>query len=124
MGINTQVHAEDPAPFVVPSPDQNVSQETFDAANPLTLEGDGSIAANATPGDILTRALSFLFPLAGLALFAMLVWAGFEILAGATSKKVDAGQQRATAAIIGFILLFVSYWIIQLLEIVFEIAIF
>ena len=54
----------------------------------------------------------------------MLVWAGFEMVAGATEKKsLDAGKQRATAAVIGFGLLFVSYFFAQLLEVVFGLKI-
>ncbi|NCN24376.1 MAG: hypothetical protein GW945_02745 [Candidatus Pacebacteria bacterium] len=54
----------------------------------------------------------------------MLSWAGFEMLAGASSEKsLDAGKQRATAAIVGFLLLFVSYWIMQIVEVIFGITI-
>jgi len=66
---------------------------------------------------LINRALSFIFPLAGLVLFLMLVWGGFEMLTGAASKQnLDAGKQRITAALIGFLLLFVSYWIVQIIE--------
>jgi hypothetical protein len=46
-------------------------------------------------------------------------------LAGASqgSKSIEAGKQRATTAIVGFILLFVAYWIMQIIEIVFSIQI-
>ncbi len=54
----------------------------------------------------------------------MIVWGGFEILTGAATKKsVDAGKQRITAALLGFLLLFATYWIGQLLEVVFGIVI-
>ncbi|HOZ03068.1 MAG TPA: hypothetical protein PKX78_01065 [Candidatus Woesebacteria bacterium] len=79
----------------------------------------------STPGGIVSRLLAFAFPLAGLILFVMLVWGGFEILIQAPSKKgIDAGKQRVSAAIIGFILLFSSYWIWQIVEVVFGIVIF
>jgi hypothetical protein len=77
-----------------------------------------------TPGGIISRILDFAFPIAGLILFVMIVWGGFEMLMGAADKKsVDAGRQRITAAIIGFFLLFVSFWIIRVVETVLGIKI-
>jgi len=72
---------------------------------------------NLIIGNFINEALNFIFPLAGLVLFIMIVWGGFEMLTGAASKKnLDAGKQRIMAAIVGFILLFCSYWIIQIVE--------
>lgn len=102
------------------------SNETFNLLNPLVQFGDAGLNTQlSTPGGIVSRILAFSLPLAGLILFVMLVWGGFEILAGSpTSKSVDAGKQRITAAIVGFILLFTSYWLVQILEVVFGVAIF
>ena len=99
---------------------------TFDALNPLKVGNSGNVLADdlSTPSGIINRALRYLFPLAGLILFVMLVWGGFEILSTASTKKsIDAGKQRAQAAIIGFILLFTSYWIIQIIQAIFAIKI-
>jgi hypothetical protein len=66
----------------------------------------------------------FAFPIAGIILFLMIVWGGFEMVTGATNaKSMDAGKQRITAAVIGFILLFSSYWLMQIIETVFGLAI-
>jgi len=66
---------------------------------------------------LINRLLEYIFPLASLALFLMLVWGGFEMLTGAASKKnLDAGKQRVTTALIGFVLLFSAYWIAQIVE--------
>lgn len=82
-------------------------------------------AAFTSPGGIISRILLFAFPLAGLILFVMLVWAGFQILAGSAqgSKAIEAGRQRATTAILGFVLLFVGYWVMQIIEVIFGITI-
>jgi len=93
---------------------------TFDAFNPLLIEGSPYAAEFQTPAGILNRLLgSFLFPIAGMILFVMLIWGGFETLLGATGSKKDAGKQRATTAVLGFILLFASYWIAQLVQAIF-----
>lgn len=120
-----------PRPF---SPYEAPSNSFFDMLNPLRHAGGENIFEDApsayadqlsTPGGIVSRVLTFAFPLAGLILFVMLVWGGFEILIQAPSKKgIDAGKQRVTAAIIGFILLFSSYWIWQIIEVIFGVIIF
>lgn len=106
-------------------PLQGPTQETFDTLNPLRISGSNDLADDlSTPGGIVSRLLDFSFPIAGLILFIMLVWGGFEILLGAANKKmVDAGRQRITAALIGFILLFTSYWIMRIIEQIFGIAV-
>lgn len=70
-----------------------------------------------SPAGILNTLIPYLFVFAGLILFVMLLWGGFEMLTGAaTPKSTEAGKQRITAALIGFILLFISYWIAQIVQ--------
>src|SRR3989344_6181316 len=77
-------------------------------------------SANLKAGEIITKLFPYLYILGGMILFAMLVWGGFEMLTGVTEAKAqEAGKQRITTALIGFLLLFVSYWIVQLIQIVF-----
>ncbi|OGJ21834.1 MAG: hypothetical protein A2804_01170 [Candidatus Pacebacteria bacterium RIFCSPHIGHO2_01_FULL_46_10] len=77
-----------------------------------------------TPGGILSALLPYLLTFGGIILFLMFIWGGFEMLTGAAEpKSQEAGKQRMTAAVIGFVLLFTSYWIAQLLQIVFGITI-
>lgn len=108
---------------------QGPTSETFKKLNPLGAGGifgvDAATASQfSSPGGIISRVLRFAFPIAGLILFVMLVWAGFEILSQAsTGKSIQQGSQRATAAIIGFVLLFASYFIMQVVEIIFGITI-
>lgn len=79
---------------------------------------------DTTPAGIVSAVLPLLFTAAGMILFLMLVWGGFEMMINATdSKAQEAGKQRITAAIIGFVLLFCSYWIAQLLQYVFGVTI-
>lgn len=67
-----------------------------------------------TPADILSAALTFIFPIAGLILFANLIWAGFQFLASrGEEKSMEAARGRITSSLLGFILLVVAYWITQ-----------
>lgn len=110
----------------ITAPNQGLTAETLDSLNPLKQYSQGVEEDLSRPGGIISRLLRFAFPLAGIVLFVMLIWSGFEIFTGATSgkKSLDAGKQRATAAVIGFFLLFVSYWLAQILEVIFGITIF
>lgn len=88
-------------------------------AHILNLNGNLS-----TPGGILSTLLPFLFAFGGIILFVMLVWGGFEILFGAAEpKSQEAGKQRITAALLGFLLLFASIWIAQIAEVIFGVNI-
>lgn len=99
-----------------------ITDQDFDDLNPLLIGGGDTKLT--TPGGFISKLLEYAFPLAGIILFVMLVWGGFEMLYGATtSKSMEAGKNRVTAALIGFFLLFSSFWIIQILEVVFGINI-
>lgn len=114
------------APTATPTlavPIPPVDQELLDNLNPLKLFSTKAEKLS-TPGGIISEVLKYAFPIAGMILFGMLVLAGVKMLTGATnSKNMDEGKQIITTAIIGFIILFASYWIIQLIEVVFGIAI-
>jgi len=104
--------------------EENLTQENLNSLNPLVLYGDETINQSfVNPGTLLTRVLVFAFPLAGLILFVMLIWAGLEVLRGASKKSKDEGKKRAESALIGFMLLFASFFLIQVLEVVFGLSI-
>ena len=69
--------------------------------------------------DLLNSILPPLLTIAGLILFGMIIMGGFEMLTAASdAKKAEAGKGRITSAIIGFLIIFCAYWIVQILEIV------
>lgn len=77
-----------------------------------------------SPGLILSALLPYLLTLAGLILFGMLIWGGFTMLTAATDpKKAEAGKQRITTAVVGFIIIFTAYWLMQIVEIIFGIKV-
>lgn len=79
--------------------------------NPLR----GSVLGTATPGEIINRALStVVFPIAGIGMLILILMGGFQIITASMSGKqnyLDVGKRQVTAAIIGFVLLFLVYWI-------------
>lgn len=94
--------------------------QNLDIFDPLIIEKSANQQTFTTPGGILSHfLLNYAFPVAGMILFAMIIWGGFEIMTSSVSGKKDAGRQRITAALIGFVLLFSAYWIAQIIERVF-----
>lgn len=118
----TGCNASPPTPTpAVPIPP--VNQELLDDLNPLKLFSTKADQLS-TPGGIISEVLKYAFPIAGMILFGMLVLAGVKMLTGATnSKNMDEGKQIIGTAVAGFIVLFASYWIIQLIEVIFGIKI-
>jgi len=71
-------------------------------------------------GDLVSIILSNALVLAGVILLFILVFGGIAMIAGAGNNNPEQaakGKQAATSAVIGFIIVFAAYWIIQLIEI-------
>ena len=92
-------------------------------AQKLSLPGQTAIEGpsgflngeSATLGTILSRALPIIFIFAGIGLFLMILASGFTLMTSAgDAKKMEAGKQRLTNAILGFIIIFASFWIVQI----------
>ncbi len=68
---------------------------------------------------IFNALIPYIFALAGLLLFLYLIYGAFTILSAmGEAAKVASGSKIITRALIGFAILFVSYWIMELLEMV------
>ncbi len=101
-----------------------VTSDVLDSFDPLKVAGSPQASTLSTPGGIISRLLEFIFPLAGFGLFIMILAGGLQILAGATNAKgLEEGKKRVTMAIVGFLILFASYWIAQILEVIFGVNI-
>lgn len=100
------------------------TSENFRMLNPLEVLDSSVKNEFNSPGKIISRVLLYLYPLAGLALFAMLVWGGLDILRNAhNSNGLKAGRERITTALIGFFLLFGTFWIVQIVSWIFGLSI-
>ncbi|MBI5151545.1 MAG: hypothetical protein HZA34_03135 [Candidatus Pacebacteria bacterium] len=99
-------------------------RKNIDDAIGINLGGGLTSSNVITFGAILTALLPYLYTASGIILFVMIIVGGFEMLFGATEpKSQESGKQKITSAAIGFILLFVSYWVIQIVQIIFGIQI-
>ncbi len=74
---------------------------------------------------VVSNAIPFIFPIAGVILLLYLVWGGFDILTSmGDSKKVEAAKGKVTNAIVGFLIIFFAYWIVQILDNVFRLGVY
>ncbi len=75
---------------------------------------------NFTLGTIISRSMDFIFIFAGVGLLLMLFAGGFTFLTSAgDSKKLEQGKQQLTNALLGFAIIFVSFWLVQALGYIF-----
>lgn len=74
-----------------------------------------------TIGDLISLGLKISFVVAGLILLFFIIIGGISIIAGAGGndpEKAKKGQQAVTSALIGFVIIFVAYWIVRLIEVI------
>lgn len=67
-------------------------------------------------GDVVTRLIPFVFAFAGIGLLLMIISAGFTLLTSAgDAKKLDMGKNKLTYALVGFLIIFVAFWVVQIM---------
>lgn len=72
-------------------------------------------------GDVVNILIPFVMSLAGVVLFLILVWGGYDIMMSqGTAEKMKSGRAKITAGVIGFFLLIASYFITKLIAYVFD----
>lgn len=87
--------------------------------NNQTINGP-LIGINDLGGLVSKVVNTFLIPLAGIILFLVLIWGGYDfIISRGNPEKVKSARAKITTGLIGFILLIVSYLIVRLLSEVF-----
>lgn len=80
-------------------------------------EISGSTVTLKPFGAILNSLILYVFPIAGLILFVLIISSGFQLMTSTGNPEtMKKAQQRLTFAVIGFIIIFVSYWLIQILD--------
>lgn len=79
----------------------------------------GLLRGNAliTLGAIVSELLLWVLSLAGIVAFIFLIIGGFKYLtAQGDSKAISSAQQTIFGAVIGLLIVFISYWVIKILE--------
>lgn len=80
---------------------------------------------NKKIGSIVTKLLDYVYVITGLILLVMLVTGGLGLMTAAGNPdKMKAGYGKITNSLIGFLIIFISYFVVQLIETVLSIKIF
>lgn len=83
-------------------------------------EIEGPLKDIKTLADLINIIVRFVYPFAGILLFIYLAWGGYNyLLSGGNPEKVKTGQGKITSAFIGFVLLFLTYVLVQIIVRVF-----
>lgn len=73
---------------------------------------------------IIQQVLPYLFVIAGLILFLILIHAGFVYLTSTTNPdKTEEAKKKITLSLTGFFIIFAAYWIAQALQVMLGIPI-
>lgn len=75
-------------------------------------------------GDVITLALPYVYSFAGIALLIMLIAGGITLMTAAGDQnKTKQGYGMISNALIGFLIVFVSFLVVQLVEVILGIKI-
>ena len=98
--------------------------EFVDYNNLEGIIGLGGTIDTTSLGSIVGSFLPYALTIAGLILFSMLVAGGFTMLAGAAEKESqEKGKKMVSSALTGFVIIFLAYWIAQILQVIFGVNI-
>jgi hypothetical protein len=101
---------------------EKVLAQTLKIGDDYTITS-GYTGLPTTISEIVKNAFPFIFALAGIGLLLMIISAGFTLMTSAgDAKKMESGKQRLTYAIIGFLVIFCAFWIVQLFGIMFGVT--
>ena len=73
---------------------------------------------NQPPAAIINSLVKYVFIIAGLALLGLIIAGGYELMTSAGNPEImKKGQGKIVSAIVGFLIIFLAYWIAQALGI-------
>ncbi len=91
----------------------------FNLGDKLIFQGSGADSTYSSASDLINAILPNVYVAAGLVLFFMFILGGFNVISGASdAHKMEEGKKTITFAIMGLLVVFGSYWIIQIIQIV------
>lgn len=90
--------------------------QDLDEIQATALPGFEFSGSKGNIGSIVSSFINYLFPLAGILLLLYLIFGGFSLMtSGGDPKAVQGAKSKITNALIGFIIVFAAYWIVQIL---------
>jgi hypothetical protein len=72
-------------------------------------------------GDLINRIFLILIPIAAIILFIAFVWGGFDLMfSQGDPGKIKKGRAKVTSAIIGFVIIIFSIFIVRVIALIFN----
>jgi len=73
-------------------------------------------------GTLISKIIPLIFTTSGIILLFFIIMSGFQLIFSAGDPKAaQAAKSKLTSALIGFLIIFTSYWIVQIIANVFHI---
>jgi len=74
-------------------------------------------------GDLINKIVPFVMSLAGILLFFILMWGGYDyMMSQGEAAKIKSARAKITAGVVGFVLLMLSYLMTKLLSYIFGVG--
>ena len=91
-----------------------------DIGREFSLRSGGIAQVFPTFGHFFSTLLFNVYAIAGIILIFLLIFGGIGVIIGAGGKdaaKLEQGKKTITIAIVGFIIIFASYFIVQIIQV-------
>ena len=90
-----------------------------------TIQGNANISAPGSLGELISKALPYVFGIAGILLLIYLVLGGFQLMTSRGDPKGVAGAwSKITYAFIGFIIVALSFVLTRFIGQIFGLSVF
>lgn len=87
----------------------------------FVIEGPLPAGRFTNLASLVNNALPIIFAVAGIFLLVYLVWGGFDFLISlGDPKKAEAGKGKITNALLGFVIIFIAFWLVQIIQYLFK----
>jgi len=82
-----------------------------------SIQNESGVNLNITsPGQFVSDNLKYVYGAAGIVLLFMLISAGYQmIFSRGDPKAMQVAQSKITTSIIGIVILFASFWIVEII---------
>ncbi len=95
-------------------------------AQQVNLNGvgiEGPLKGYETIGDVINNLVPFVISIGGVLLFFILMWGGYDyVTSQGTPEKIKSANAKITAAVVGFILLVLSFLITRVISYIFGVG--
>jgi hypothetical protein len=91
----------------------------------VTLPSDPISTRFPTIGSVISAALPYVYVFAGLIMLIMLITGGITLMTSAGDPgKTKSGMGKIQGGIVGFLIIFISYFVVQIVQVVLGVKIF